>query len=142
MVVIGLVAMNVNAQPMLVRQCHREPDGLNAVFPGQLEVRDPADHVRPEFGGTAHQVAPAVEAENSLLREGDKLQIDDSADLLAQVDQGPQSTQLGVADIHVTADVLNAARKLLAQDLPHPCLHVGIAELVDSLGPDRDAFEQ
>ena len=77
-VVVGLVAVDVDAQPVLVGQREREPHRLDAVLAGQLEVRDPADHVRAELDGPAHQVAAAVEAEDALLRERDELQVDQS----------------------------------------------------------------
>ena len=61
-IVVGLVAVDVHAQAMLVGERHRELDRLHAVLAGQLVVRDPADHVRAQLDGLAHQLPAAVEA--------------------------------------------------------------------------------
>ena len=142
MLVVGLVAVDVDLQPVLVGQCHREPDRLHPVLAGQLVVRNAADHVRAEFHRAAHQVLPAVEGQDPLLRERHQLQVDQAADLLAQVGQGPQRAQFRVADVHVAAHVLHPAGQLPAQDLPHPGLHVLVRQLRDPLCPHRDALEQ
>ena len=128
-VVVGLVAVDVDAQAVLVGQRDRELDRLDAVLAGQLVVRDPADHVRAELDGLAHQLPAAVEAEDPLLRERDELQVDHAAHLLAQVDQRPQRPQLRVAHVDVAADVLHAAGELPAQDLPYPRLHVLVGQV-------------
>src|SRR5215472_7810833 len=126
MVVVGLVAMDVDHQAMLVGECDREPDGLHAVLAGELVVRDAAHDVSTERDRLAHQLAAAIETEYALLGEGNQLNVDQSAYLLAQVDQGAQRSKLRVADIHVAANMLDAAGELPAQDLPYAGLDVGV----------------
>ncbi len=82
-------------------------------------MRDPADHVGADLDGRAHQLLAAVETEDALLRERDKLQVDHAADLFAQVREGSQRRELRIADVDVAANVLNAAGQLPAQDLAH-----------------------
>ena len=105
-------------------------------------MRDAADDVGAQLDGLAHQLLAAVEAEDALLRERDELEVDQAAHLLAQVDQRAQRGQLGVADVDMAAHVLDAAGELPAQHLPDPGLHVLVGEVLDPLGPDRDALEQ
>ena len=68
--------------------------------------------------------------------------VDHAADLVAQVDERAERAKLGVADVDVAADVLDAAGQLPAQDLPDAALHVLVGQLADALGPDGDALEQ
>jgi hypothetical protein len=142
MVVVGLVAVDVHLKSVLVGQGHGEPDRLHPVLPGELIVRDAADHVRAQPDGPAHEFLAALEAEDALLRERDKLEVDQAAYLLAQVGQSPQRRQFRIADVDVAADVLYAAGQLPAQDLAYPRLHVLVGEVLHPLSPDRDALEQ
>ena len=142
MIVVGLVAVDVDLQAVLVGERHREPDGFHAVLAGQLVVRDAADDVGTQLDGLAHQLPAAVEAQDALLRECDELQVDQAADLLAQVDQRAQRAQLRIAHVDMTADMLDAAGELPAQDLTDPRLHVVVGQVGDPLGPDGDALEQ
>ncbi len=129
-------------EPVLVGEREHELDRLDAVLAGQLVVRDPADDVGAQLNGLAHQLPAAVEAQDALLREGDELQVDQAAYLLAQLDEGPQRAQLRIAHIDVAADMLDAAGQLPAQDLPDPRLHVLAGQAGHPLGPHRDALEQ
>src|SRR5207253_2908375 len=117
-------------------------DRLNAVVPGQLEVRDASDRVNAELGRAPHQLATAVEPDDALLRKSHQLKVDLTARLFAQLDQSPQRYEIRVAHIDVRPHVLHAVRQLPAQDFADPLLHVVRRQIFDALAPHRDAFEQ
>ena len=118
-VVVGLVAVDVDTQPVLLGERHRELHRGDAVFPGQLVVRDRADDVRAEVDRFAHQLLAAVESEDALLRKRDELDVDQPPDLFPQVDERSQRPQLGIADVDVAPDVLHPAGELPPEDLAY-----------------------
>ena len=120
-VVVGLVAVDVDEQPVLVGQGHGEPHRVDAVLAGQLVVRDGADDVCAELDRLAHQVRATVEAEDAELRERHDLQLDEAGRLLAELDQGPER---------------RAAR---GRRRRHGCVRAGRRAPAASAGPDRPA---
>ena len=86
-VVVGLVAVDVDPQPVLLGQRERETHRLDAVLAGELVVRDAADDVGAELDGLAHELATAVERKDAELRKRDELQVDLAARLLSKLDQ-------------------------------------------------------
>ena len=141
-VVVGLVAVDVDAQALVGGERHRELDRALAVLARQLEVRDRAHHVDAHVDRAAHQLLAAVERHDALLRKGDQLQLHLVADLLAQLEQRAHRAQLGVADVDVAAHELDAVGQLPAQHGADAALDVVDGQRLDPLGPDGDALEQ
>src|SRR5450432_1247897 len=108
MVVVGLVAVNVDAQPELLRKGKSELHRLDAVFASQLVMRNAADDVSAEFDRLAHEFTTAVERHDAELRKRDELQIDLAARLFTNLDQRPQRSEVRVTDVDVTSHVLHA----------------------------------
>ena len=73
LVVVGLVAVYVDLEPVLRCQLHHEPHRLFPVLARQLVVRNAADDVRAQPHGLAHQPLTAVERVDALLRERHEL---------------------------------------------------------------------
>ena len=64
-VVVGLVAVDVDLQPVVLGQREREAHRLDAVLAGELVVRDRADDVRAVLHRPAHQCRAAVVSRRS-----------------------------------------------------------------------------
>ena len=104
LLVIGLVAVEVDRRTGLAREVEEEMHLLDAVLAGPLVVRDPADDVAAEAHRLAHQLLAVREREDPVLREGDQPQLDDVADLLAQLEERLEGGQRRVADVDVGPD--------------------------------------
>ena len=141
-VVVGLVAVDVDAQPFLGGERHRELDRPLAVFACQLVMRYRADHVDAHVDCPLHQVLAAVERHDPLLRERDQLHRHLVADLLAQLHQGANGAQLRIADVNVAAHELDPVGELPPEHRAHAALDVVDGQLLDALGPDRDALKE
>ena len=141
-IVVGLVAVDVDTQPLVGGQRHRELDRALAVLARELEVRDGAHHVDAHVDRAPHQILASVERHDALLRKRDELQLHLVADLLTQLDERANRAQLRVADVHVAAHELDAVGQLPAQHGADAALDVVDAQQVDALGPDGDALEQ
>ena len=87
LLVVDLVAVDVDAQPVPLGHVDGDVDRAHAVLTGVLEVRDGADDVDPAAGGLLEQLLAAREGADALLRERDELQPDHVADALAHLQQ-------------------------------------------------------
>ena len=115
LVVVGLVAVDVDPQPLVGREVEGELDRKLAILARQLVMRDGADHVHPQVDRSAHQVLPAVKGHDPLLGKRHQLQRHLVADLLAQLDEGAHGFQLRVTDVDVAAHELDAVGQLPAE---------------------------
>ena len=88
----------------LAGEVEQEVDLLDAVVAGPLVVRDPADDVAAEAHRLAHQLLAVRERQDAVLREGDQPEVDDVADLVAQLEQGLERDEVGIAHVDVRAD--------------------------------------
>ena len=142
LVVVSLVAVDVDAQAFVGSERECELDRHLAVLTRELEMRYGADDVDAEVDRLSHQVLAAVERHDSLLRKGDQLQGDLVADLFAQLGERAHGSKLRIADVDVAAHELDAVGELPAKHRADPLLHVLDGELLDPVRPDRDALEK
>src|SRR5205085_12218020 len=87
MLVVSLVAVDVDAQTVFGRQLHGKTHGAFAVLTRQFEMRNPADSVYTQRDSFPHQFLTAVEREDPLLRKGDKLDVHLATGLLANLEE-------------------------------------------------------
>ena len=85
---------------------------------------------------------PFGKRQDPVLREGDQLQLDEVADLLAQLDQGPERGQRRVADVDVGADQAGPLGDLPEDRLAGAALDVVVGQERLALGPGEDALDQ
>ena len=112
MVVIGLVAVDVDAQTVLLGQREGEQDRLDAVLARQPVVRDPADDVRAECDRLRISAAPSSYAKMPCCGNATICRSTRPARLLPQLDQRSQCAQVGITDIDMRTHVLHSAGEL------------------------------
>ena len=95
LLVVGLVAVKVDRRARLPGQVEQEVDLLDAVVAGPLVVRDAADDVAAEAHRLAHQLLAVRERQDPVLGEGDEPEVDDVADLLAELERARRATRFG-----------------------------------------------
>ena len=112
LLVVGLVAVEVDGCAGLLREVEQELDLLDAVLARPFVVGDAADHVAAEAHRLAHQLLAVWERQDAVLRERDQAQVHDVAHLVAQLEQRAEGRQDGIADVHVGTDEAGPLRDL------------------------------
>ncbi|MNP15701.1 hypothetical protein D3C76_1080700 [compost metagenome] len=115
---------------------------FDPIFPSELEMGNGADHVGPQLECLFQQGLAVGIGEDPLLREGDDLQLDPGFHLLAHLQHGFQSHQVGVGDIHMGANELDAVDDLPLQRLYGPPLHILMGQQRLAFGPALYPLEQ
>ncbi|MNG92065.1 hypothetical protein D3C79_509840 [compost metagenome] len=140
--VVGLVAMHVHQAAGTLGQVHQELDRRHALVAGVLKMRDAANHVGADGHRFSHQ-RPAVGVRlDTLLGEGDDLQVEQVAHFVTHFDHGFQRRQGGVGDIDMGTYMLDAMVHQHADGLFRAVLDVVMGGDRLALGPALDAFEQ
>ncbi len=140
--IVGLVAVHVNTEVASLRALHQQPDALDPRLPGALVVGDPADNVDAHVQRLVQQPDRVREAQQSVLGKRHELDVEQPAELLAQLDQRAHPEQPRVAGVHVAAQKQRALRHAPAQILTRTLLHPLLREQRLQLSPERDAFKQ
>ncbi len=140
--IVRLVAMHVDGQAALGGDLAELLHRLRALRHGPLEMRDAADDIDALVEGPK-QVLPRLRiAQESVLGEGDELEIEEGGDLPLHLQQGLDGQKLIVADIDMAADRQAAARDRPAAELERACLERLDRQMRLQLRPELDAFEE
>src|SRR5207245_5822318 len=105
-------------------------------------MRNAADHIGSHLDRAPHQRLAVRKGLDALLRKRDQLQRDFVGKFLPHLEQRPQRSELGVANVDVAADEEHPVCDLPAKDLGNPALDVLERQILDPLAPDRDALEE
>ena len=84
LLVVDLIAVDVDQLSVLFRELDAEVDRIDRVFTGEFKVRDRADAVRAHPDGVLHELLAVRIAHDALLRKGDDLDVDDPLELLLE----------------------------------------------------------
>jgi hypothetical protein len=134
--------MQVDRGAGLLRQVEQEMDLLDPVLAGPFVVGDAADHVAAEAHRLAHELLAVRERQDPVLREGDQLELDDVAQLVAELDERSQRDKPRVADVDVRADQPGALGDLPQDRLARAALDVLVGQRRLALRPRLDALDQ
>ena len=141
--IVGLVAMHVDHQAARGGDLAQLGDRARAVGHRALEMRNAADDVDAHVQRTNCAVARGRRPVEAILREGDQLQVDMVADLVAHRQERFDTLQpVLVGGVDMAAD-----RKQAHRDSPVAIVEGAGLDLLDALerlqlAPQRNAFEQ
>ena len=105
-------------------------------------MRNAAHYVGAHFDGAGHQLAPAGEGLNALLRKGDDLQVDKMGGLFFHLQHRFKRGQGGVGDIDVGAHVLYAVIAQHTDRFQRPLARIFYRDALFTLAPAGDTLEQ
>ncbi|VXA81002.1 hypothetical protein AERO9A_420397 [Aeromonas salmonicida] len=142
LLVIDLVTMNIHQNLILLGKIEDVMQTFDPVFPGELEMGYGTNHIGSQPERLFQQGLAVGIREDPLLREGDDLQLDPLLHLLPHLQHGFQGHQIGVGDIHMGADKLDAVGHLPFQGLDGPLLHIFMSQQRLALGPALYPLEQ
>ncbi|MNV12442.1 hypothetical protein D3C71_1030440 [compost metagenome] len=142
LLVIDFVAVHIHQNLILLGKIEDVMQTFYPILPSKLEMGDRADHVDPQLERLLQQCLAVGIGEDPLLREGDDLQLDPRLHLLLHLQHGFQGHQIGVGDIDVGADELDAVGDLPFQRLDGAPLHIFVGQQRLALGPALDPLEQ
>jgi hypothetical protein len=140
--IVRLVAVEVDRGAGLPREVEQEVDLLDAVVAGPFVVGDAADDVAAQAHRLAHELLAIREAEDPVLREGDQAQVDDVGHLGLELEEGLERDEVRVADVDVAADEARALGDFPADRLARSGLDVLVGQRGLALGPGLDALDQ
>jgi len=140
--IVGLVTMQVDHQAALGRDRAEVGDRPRTVRHGALEMRDSADDIDAHVEGANGVFTRVGRTVETVLREGDELEVDIGRNLTLDLEQGFHGQQTVVAGIDMGADGEQAHG--------HRPVAIGKRTLLDGLvgqqrlelPPERNAFEQ
>ena len=100
--------MDVDQRLVLLREIEEEGDGALPVGPAGFQMRDAAHDVRAFGQRAVHQCVTAVERIDPVLRERDDLEAAPRGDLLLELPQRVEGSQIGIRHVDVRPDVTDA----------------------------------
>ena len=140
--VVGLVAMHVDAQAAFGRDLAKFGDRPGAVRHRALEMGNPADDVDAHVERADRVLACGRVPIETVLREGDELQIEIRRDSFLHVQQRLDGEQTVVAGIDMGADGQKAHRNGPVAIGERPLLHRFMRQERLQLAPKADALEK
>ena len=140
--IVDLIAVNIDELIVLLSQIEANVEGLNRVLTGELEVRDSTGSVGAHLQGVFQQLFALGIAEDTILGEGDDLDIHEILDFVAQFQQRFHSGQLGIIDINMGTNMLDTIGGLHTDGLIDAILNFLLGEEGLILFPALDAFKQ
>ena len=140
--IVDLIAVNIDELIVLLSQIEANVEGLNRVLTGELEVRDSTGSVGAHLQGVFQQLFALGIAEDTILGEGDDLDIHEILDFVAQFQQRFHSGQLGIVDINMGTNMLDTIGGLHTDGLIDAILNFLLGEEGLILFPALDAFKQ
>ena len=134
--------MNIDELAVLLRKPEADIQGVHRILPGEFEMGNGTGGIRTHFQGLFQQLGTLGIAENAILGEGNNLNVHEVPDFLPQFQNGFQSGQLGVVDIHMGSDILDAVGGLHPNCSADPVPDILLRKPGLILLPALDALKQ
>ena len=134
--------MDIDQSVVTAGEVDRKIKRLNTVLARKFKMRDSADCIGTHLDRVFHQLASVGEAHNSLLGEGDDLDVYQLSQFFSQFKHGLECHQLGICDIDMSADMLDAISCLHAYSAAHTLLDVRSCQSLLALAPEINSLKQ
>ncbi len=134
--------MHIDQNLILLGKIEDVVQTFDPIFPGKLKVGDRANHVGTQLECLLQQCLAIRVGEDPLLREGNDLQLYPLLHLLPHFQHRLERDQIGIGDIDVSTDKLDAVGDLPLQRLDGALFHILMGQQRLALGPALDPLEQ
>ena len=140
--VVGLITMQVDHEAAFGGEFAKGGDGSSAIGHGTLEMRDAAHHVDTHVEGANGVLMCRRVAVETVLGEGDELQVDVVLHRLTHVEQGFDAQKPIIAGVDMAADRQEAQRGGPVAVFQCAGFDLVLGHDLFQLTPEADAFEQ